>query len=94
MLREIERLEDDGGCCTQIVLMGAARPYIGQVTCQGEDVPPTEDTLKEIVEEIVEIVKALEICRRSPKTYLINFRCTAYPAVEACLLARLRCMWL
>jgi hypothetical protein len=21
--------------------MGAARPYIGQVTCQGEDVPPT-----------------------------------------------------
>jgi hypothetical protein len=31
----------DGGCCTQIVLMGAARPYIGQVTSQGEDVPPT-----------------------------------------------------
>jgi hypothetical protein len=34
--------EADGGCCTQIVLMGAARPYIGQVTCQGEGVPPTE----------------------------------------------------
>jgi hypothetical protein len=35
-------VEIDGGCCTQIVLMGAARPYIGQVTCQGEGVPPTE----------------------------------------------------
>jgi hypothetical protein len=49
------------------------------------------EALEEVVEEAVEVVEAPGVCRRSPKACLVNFRCKV---VEACLLARLRCMWL
>jgi hypothetical protein len=52
------------------------------------------EVLGEIVKEIVEVVETLEIYRRFPTACLINFRYKTCPAVKACLLARLRYIWL
>jgi hypothetical protein len=48
------------------------------------------EALEEVVKEVVEAVEALGIYRRPLKACLVNFRCKICPAVEACLLARLR----